>query len=96
MIGGIDVRVLKLVSGEEVIGRFVGEDDKTITIERTLAMILQTNERGEISMFTAPFVMAAGDGRVQVNKSIIVGVPLDVDQKLISDYLQKTSPIAFT
>lgn len=91
----IDVRVIKLTSGEEVIGRFVREDETTLVLERTLAMLLQTDERGNMGMITAPFMIAAGDGRIKVNKAIIVGVPEEIDEALVKDYIRKTSPIAF-
>lgn len=91
----IDVRVIKLTSGEEVIGRFVREDETTLVLERTLSMFLQPDERGGMGMITAPFMISAGDGRVQVNKSIIVGIPEQLDEALVKDYIRKTSPIAF-
>ena len=84
----IDVRVIKLTSGEEVIGRFVREDETTLVLERTLAMLLQTDERGNMGMITAPFM-------IKVNKAIIVGVPEEIDEALVKDYIRKTSPIAF-
>lgn len=92
----IDVRVIKLISGEEVIGRFVSEDDTQLVLERTLSMILQHDQHGNMGMITAPFLMSAGDRAIKVNKATIVGTPVVIDEGLVKDYLQKTSPIALS
>lgn len=90
----IDVRVFKLVTGEEVIGRFVEEDEISITLERTMSMVIQTNARGEVGMVTTPFMLAVGNGPVWINRASIVGIALEIDGQLYDDYLQQTSPIA--
>lgn len=68
-----DVVTVKLVSGEEVIGYYVGEDAEGITLRKPVVPV----PTGQQSMGLAPFVMSSdylsgGDAEIRFNKPTVI------------------------
>ena len=83
-----DTVTIKLVSGEEVIGKFVNDDDKVITLEKPL--MLAMSQKG-IGM--APVLMTVNpDTKLKFNKQAIV-VMAHSDDEIAKQYTYQTTGI---
>jgi hypothetical protein len=79
--------VLKLLTGEEVLGRFVNETDSEIHIKKpsTLAM-------GQQGMGIVPWMMTAQPETTKLNKhTVIAHAPTDAE--IAKAYIEATSSI---
>jgi hypothetical protein len=84
-----DVVSFKLSSGEEILGRFVREDDTTMYI--TKPSVLMMNQQG---MGMVPFMFTVNpDDEYAINKSGIITHAI-TDTEIAKQYLSKTSGIA--
>lgn len=84
-----DIISLKLSSGEEILGRFVREDDQTIYI--TKPSVLMMNPQG---MGMVPFMFTVNpDDEYSLNKSAVI-THAHTDSDIAKQYLSKTSGIA--
>jgi len=83
-----DVVSIKLTSGEELIGKFVSEDDSTVKLDKTL--MLAMSQKG-IGM--APYMMTVNpDSKINVNKNLII-VIAESDKEIASQYVFQTTGI---
>ena len=83
-----DVVTLKLVSGEEVMGKFIKEDDKIVTLEKPL--MLAMNQKG-IGM--APILMTVNtDSKLNFNK-LAVAIMAHSDDEIAKQYTFQTTGI---
>jgi hypothetical protein len=84
-----DVVSFKLSSGEEILGRFVREDDNTMYI--TKPSVLMMNPQG---MGMVPFMFTVSpDDEYAINKGVII-THATTDSDIAKQYLSKTSGIA--
>lgn len=84
-----DVVSFKISSGEEIIGRFLREDNDTVTI--TKPSVLMMNQQG---MGMVPFMFTVNpDSEYQIYKSTVIVQAL-TDEGIAKEYLAKTSGIA--
>jgi len=87
-----DVVTIKLVSGEEVIGRFVQEDTTSITLRKPVVPV----PAGQQSMGLAPFVMSCDylhsdtNNEIKFNKDTMIISPMLTNKQFADAYLQQT------
>ena len=83
-----DTVTIKLVSGEEVIGKFVNDDDKVITLEKPLMLAMSQKGTG-----MAPVLMTVNpDTKLKFNKQAIV-VMAHSDDEIAKQYTYQTTGI---
>ncbi len=83
-----DVVSLRLSSGEELIGKFLSEDDKSIKLEKVL--MLAMSQKG-IGM--APYMITVNpDSKINLNKNQII-VIAESDKEIASQYILQTTGI---
>ena len=73
----MDVRVLKLVTGEEIVGEFVSETKTSITVKNTLSLIIQPSQQGVGYAFVPWCPMAQGDKTIKLEKTIFTASATD-------------------
>ena len=84
-----DAVTLKLTSSEEVIARFVEEDDTSITVEKPMALMMAQNGPG-----LGPFTFTVNpDAQLKLNKTGILFVTKS-DPEMAKQYIESTSGIA--
>ena len=83
-----DTITIKTTSGDEVVARFVEENDKTITVSKPLA--LMATQQG---MGLAPFAFTiAQDAKVPINKSTVMFV-CKTEPETAKQYMTSTTGI---
>ena len=65
------IRVYKMISGEEVLGMQVEENDSTYTIENPASIMMQQQPDGRVGVGLAPFMPYASEKTVIVNKMAV-------------------------
>ena len=84
-----DPITIRTSAGEEIVARFVEEDDKTITVNKPLA--LQATQQG---IGLGPFAFTISpDAKVKLNKSAVLFVH-KTDEEMGKQYVQSTTGIA--
>lgn len=84
-----DTVTLKIVGGEEVIGRFTDETASTITLDRPMAIMATGQGIG-----LGPFAFTINPtSKIAINKSAIVFVH-KTDSEMASQYVKSTTGIA--
>jgi hypothetical protein len=73
----MDVRVLKLVTGEEIVGEFVSETKDSITVKNTLSLLIQPNQQGVGYAFVPWCPMVQGDKKIKLEKTIFTANATD-------------------
>tara|TARA_R110001592_G_scaffold271703_1_gene538268 strand:+ start:1503 stop:1841 length:339 start_codon:yes stop_codon:yes gene_type:complete len=63
-----DVVTIKLMNGEEILGRFESEDDSQITVSRASVVAAGADDQ----MGLVPWLMSAVPEKVSINKSTVV------------------------
>lgn len=83
-----DTVTVKTAAGEEIIGRFVEENDKTITLNKPLALMATQQGVG-----LAPFAFTIPqDAKIALNKNAVLFVH-KTDNDMAKQYIQSTSGI---
>ena len=101
--------VVKLTTGDEVIGKLV-ESDKTakemgvngdfIRLETARTLVMQQAEGGQIGLGMMPFMPSAdnpsadGESDIKIYTKFIVAEPVSIPKDLEDAYIRTTSPIA--
>ena len=64
-----NVKVLKLITGEEVIARVTEEKNNLITLEKpmTLQMIAPTTSTGQVGFALVPWLMAGNSEKITIS-----------------------------
>lgn len=84
-----DAVTIKTISGEEIIARFVEEDDKTITIVKPMALVMAQNGPG-----LGPYTFTVNpDTKIKLNKAGILFV-IKSDPEMGKQYIESTTGIA--
>ena len=83
-----DIVTIKTTGGEEVVSRFVEEDDKSITVEKPMAIMATQQGIG-----LGPFSFTINpDARVKINKSAVLVVH-KTDAEMAKQYVSSTTGI---
>ena len=85
-----DVKVLKLITGEEVIAR-ISEEERSdlITLEKpmTLQMIPPTTSTGQVGFAMVPWIKAAKNEKIKISTEHII-TEEEPSEKTEKNYLQ--------
>jgi hypothetical protein len=85
----LDTITIRTTAGEELLARFVAEDDSTITIEKPMAVMVTQQGLG-----LGPFTFTVSPtAKLKLNKNTIVFVH-KTDDEMAKQYVQNTSGIA--
>ena len=83
-----DTVTIKTTGGEEIVSRFVEEDDKLITVEKPMAIMATQQGIG-----LGPFSFTINpDARVKINKSAVLVVH-KTDAEMAKQYVSSTTGI---
>jgi len=83
-----DTITIKTTAGEEVVARFVEEDDKSVTVEKPMAIMATQQGIG-----LGPFSFTINpDARVKINKSAVLIVH-KTDAEMAKQYVSSTTGI---
>ena len=83
-----DTITIRTAAGEELLARFIDEDDKTITIEKPMAVMVTQQGLG-----LGPFTFTINpDAKIKLNKNTIVFVH-KTDSEMAKQYVSNTSSI---
>ena len=83
-----DVMTIKLVSGEEIIGRFVSQDDLVFTAEKCRVMV-----QGQSGVGIAPYAVSIHpDTTLPFNKVTVV-IIAETEPEMAKQYSSATSSI---
>ena len=90
-----DVKVFKLVSGEEIVTKTSNfSEDGHITIEKPRVMMLtQVPGTTQVSVHMMPFCVGSPDGTLILEQSKIVATLKNIPAELEKAYIQNTSSI---
>jgi hypothetical protein len=89
-----EIIAIKIISGEELLGKVKSEDDTTITLSDVLGLMAQQTATG-VQIGLAPFMMSNPEGDLSVEKSAIV-VRTTPSTDLERGYIERTSTIDLT
>ncbi len=81
-----DVISLKMISGEEIIGRYTEETDDTITLTKPLAFMMGPKGAGLAPMLFS----AANETKVRLTKSAVVCM-VKTDDDFAKQYIEQTT-----
>jgi hypothetical protein len=84
-----DVVTIKTTAGEEIVGRFIEENDKTVTVQKPLALMAtaQGIGLGPFSFTVAP------DAKIKLNKNAILFVH-KTESDMAKQYMSSTTGLA--
>ncbi len=84
-----DVKVLKLITGEEVIARVSEESSNLLTLDKpmTLQMIPPTTSTGQVGFAMVPWIKAAKNDKVTISEEHILAVD-EASKQTETNYLQ--------
>jgi len=84
-----DVKVLKLITGEEVIARATEEENNLISLEKPmlLQMISPTTSTGQIGFALVPWMKAAKNEKITISTDHII-VEGEASEQSEKNYLQ--------
>lgn len=85
---GKSVVCIKLVTGEELIGRYVDSSDTAVYLEKPFSLIMQDRELGMM-----PYCISAADGTFGINLHNIVSLPAKVSKNFEEGWVHHTSNI---
>lgn len=79
---------IKTTGGDEVVARFVSEDDKTITVSKPMALVASQQGMG-----LAPFAFTIPmEGKIKLYKTAVVFMA-KTEEQMASQYMASTSGI---
>jgi len=85
-----DLKVLKLITNEEVIARV---EDKRDILELTKPMVMmQVNQGGQMGFAIMPWSMSGKCDKVEISQSIVIAT-LDPMDEVEKNYIQATTGI---
>ena len=81
-----DTITIRTTAGEELLARFIDEDDKTITIQKPLALVV--NQQG---LGMGPFTFTVNpDAKIPLRKESLLFV-VKTDEDMAKQYVSSTS-----
>lgn len=89
-----DVKVLKLTTGEEVIGRFKTLNGDLYQLTKARQVIMQPVGPQQVGIGLLPWLASNQDGDVPIKKSQVIVEPISPPDELEKEYLQQTTGIA--
>lgn len=81
---------LKLSSGEEIIGKWVGEDFDAITLKEIKVVVPASDPDGGLSIRTYPWILTSMKEQHEVDKRFIIS-QCETDEKIAAQYIKETT-----
>lgn len=89
-----DIISLRLSNGEELVGRFVSQDDDTVTLNKVISIQLIPMGNGQAGISFAPFMASVSDDIQQTfMKSHLVCHPTKTRKEVSDRYYEATGSI---
>ena len=91
------IKVLKLKSTEEVVGRYelvTGFKDQAHKLTKARQIVMQPMGQGQIGIAMLPWLASNQDGEVVIRDNHLACEPMDAPEQLEKEYLQQTTGIA--
>lgn len=85
--------ILKLVSGEEVIGKIVEWKTDSVVLTSIRSLVMQPTGPGQMGIAMIPWMATDADGEHEIEDKDIMGRNTEVPKQLEDGYLQQTSGI---
>lgn len=93
-LGVGDVALVRLPSGEEIIGRVRTSDLATLTLTHTLRIMIQMGPQGA-AVTLLPFMAGADlEAEIAINTTMLAVAPVTPGKDMHDEYLRQTSAIA--
>lgn len=88
-----DVVAIRLLGGEEVIGRFESETDTKIVLKLPMVFMVQHGPQGQPMASMMPVMLSTMKDVLEFNKNAISVGPVEVAENIKKGYMKETSPI---
>jgi len=89
----MEIALMKLVSGEEVIAKVTENTENTLTIKNARVLIMQPTGPGQVGLVMVPWMATVPDDEIPLRKVDIMHRATNVPKELEDGYLQQTSGI---
>ena len=86
------VVAMKLVSGEEIIGRVIEQDSVSVTMSHVRVVCLQQDQTGRYGVGMMDYIVSNKDCEITIDRDKAVTM-FDASQEIEKAYLQNTSGI---
>lgn len=91
------IAIFKLISGDELVGRLIDEDDTHFMIEKPLAVAIMRDERGQPGKALMPWLLLEANSQIlAVYKDKLLISPVGAAKEVSDAWLQQTSGIVLT
>ena len=91
---GDEIKVFKLVTGEEVITRVIKEYGDHYTLSKPRVVAIHPGPDGKVAVTLIPLLASSQDGDVQIFKSAIIGQAMSTNSEIERGYIEQTTGIA--
>ena len=91
-----EIRIYKLLSGEEIIGYFKSATDRYVLLSKAHVIVPQQNEQGKIVILFAPWLIASiggYDGDTELYWNAISGRQVKIPEQMERAFMEQTSGI---
>lgn len=89
-----DIRLYKLVSGEEIIGTVSEEDETTVTLSKIRTYQMMQGQQG-MGVAMLPWLLSNAEGEFRLDKSSTMGRdPEKISKEVEDNYIANTTDIA--
>lgn len=85
------VKIVRFISGEEIITTIVNLNEKKIVIEKPLVMVYKPSSEGQVAIGFGPF-MPYTESQIALNMSAVAAIA-DPVSKIVEEYDRLFSPI---
>lgn len=86
-----NIGLFKLISGEEIVAEWVGEDSNSFTLKAARAILLGRDAKGGLSLQLGPWILSEQNSEYTINKNHLLTYNLKVSAALVSAYLQNVT-----
>jgi hypothetical protein len=83
-----DIVTIKLISGEEVIGKFIKDNDEILTLEKPLMLAMSQQGIGMVPLL----VTVNPDTKLHLNKTAVILIA-ESDKEIANQYVYQTTGI---
>ena len=84
-----DVVSIKLVTGEELIGKLIRVDDTAVVINKPFSLIMDNENK----LGLMPYCLAASEGQIRFNQNNLMAFPAKVSKNFEDGWIQHTTGI---
>lgn len=89
-----DVVTIRLVSGEEIVGRLVGQNETQVMIAKPISIGIQMVAQNQAQLAFSPFMASVDDsGTLTFNKAALVTTPTPTREDVKASYIRATSSL---